>query len=1272
MPTAASASDIPGPYVGDYEGVAWNAQGFFRSRTAGYAAQRRFVQQLLSRRDFVMLSETHVTPGSRLGYKQIPGTQAWWSCGTAARAGVGIVVKQSFLDKFTLAEPEWMEPEAGRLATLRLHGASGNLDLVVCYLPTGVARSLHPGIASACPSTPHLCDVPPAILRAQREAMVRRIPPLLRPTEAMTVLGGDFNFVVSNEDRWNKSSGEFTGHHDSGEAAHWRRTVASSLLYELVQLEPTHEGPVSFGRLDRVYTNQPVVSQLDKRVFAVLLPWSDLSQHRPLAFGRTSRPLQALSTKAIPDEVVADERWPLQVAAEFHDLLDVAQDIENPLTRLRLLKAAMRSVSVRFMEERSAGSYSPASTSSLDVVMAALRRLERGGMLELPGLCARYPPLRQLLPDALLQHAPGRCLGILRSHALELARSAAVESLQRLHEDLPNLDATTLSQRRTQVLQQLKRVAPGRSASLPAVVDSDGHLLTDGPGMAAALRKHWSEVFAARRLDHDLRGAWFRTDASRQSGLRAAVRPLLGDASAWRLRRSDVRRAVDMSSKSSPGPDGVPYSAWRRLGPLAVDTLHAAAAELAAAEGSASLLSAFPLGSEGNTDFNQAIIVFIPKKVDREINGIRCCEPGDVRPLSIVNTDNRLMANAVRVRVEPLLASAISPAQRGFLPGRSMLHNVVELDCEMRAASLRHERAAAVFFDFAAAFPSLAHDFMMAALTFLGLPHSFVNFIRNLYLGNGCQISAAGELHKGFGIRAGIRQGCPLSPLLFALCGDLLLRRLLHDLPTHDLMRAYADDVGLAAADIFDSANIFAPLFTEYAAVSGLALNLSKTVFVPLSDDLIQQFRADLEQRWPGWGAAQVRGWADYLGFTLGPEAGTRTWTKAFAKYEKRAALWAQLGLGLHHTTVAYNVYIASLLGFLLQLEVLPASWASLEAATFRKLVPGPAHWIMPADLHELSRHHGMPHSFSNLSEVSLAARFRVAHREAARAGGLKVQDQVRRLTQLYQDTPHLYRSGRWRQWFLNSFVHNLQAAVLEFGHHGICIRSIEADLGAQAPRPHTRAQERRLSHGVQRAARAALSRTIRTSPEIRLRQKLDRWPLPLFPRIRAMRAATVLQRLRGLIPPRAVAAVLRTWFNGWCTRRRFQQASDCLFGCTMGADSLEHYIRCSKLHRHGESWLRLPLPSTLEDRGVHFLLLAPRFRLDDDTLIRRALLLTAAYRLHCSHRRGSPFTDDEVLRRALAQAVKEAAVGHTRAVRSLDSIWSSGSTAPASAIAST
>jgi hypothetical protein len=97
--------------------------------------------------------------------------------------------------------------------------------------------------------------------------------------------------------------------------------------------------------------------------------------------------------------------------------------------------------------------------------------------------------------------------------------------------------------------------------------------------------------------------------------------------------------------------------------------LYEAAGELSQEQGLESMLAAFPTDEQGNTPFNEAVAVFIPKKAGHVLNGVAFHRPAEARPLSIVNTDNRLMANAFRLRVEPLLAQAVSPMQRGLLAG---------------------------------------------------------------------------------------------------------------------------------------------------------------------------------------------------------------------------------------------------------------------------------------------------------------------------------------------------------------------------------------------------------------------------------------------------------------------------------------------------------------------------------------------------------------------------------------------------------------------------
>ncbi len=82
----------------------------------------------------------------------------------------------------------------------------------------------------------------------------------------------------------------------------------------------------------------------------------------------------------------------------------------------------------------------------------------------------------------------------------------------------------------------------------------------------------------------------------------------------------------------------------------------------------------------------------------------------------------------------------------------------------------------------------------------------------------------------GFAATAGVRQGCPLSPLLCSVVVDILLRRLCR-LYVSSTLRAFADDIGIVVSSYRMLSGLLS-LFDEFAKKSGLHLNLPKTVLI--------------------------------------------------------------------------------------------------------------------------------------------------------------------------------------------------------------------------------------------------------------------------------------------------------------------------------------------------------------------------------------------------------------------------------------------------------
>ena len=136
-----------------------------------------------------------------------------------------------------------------------------------------------------------------------------------------------------------------------------------------------------------------------------------------------------------------------------------------------------------------------------------------------------------------------------------------------------------------------------------------------------------------------------------------------------------------------------------------------------------------------------------------------------------------------------------------------------------------------LLYDFAKAFDSCDHEVIFALLAKVGVPVDIVRAIRVLFTDAHCQTTFPGVRPARINFFRGIKQGCPLSPLLFVLLMDVLMS-LLDSIGGLE-NRMFADDTASGAPSIplLTLARI-KKIFDFFGDGSGLRLNITKSTFL--------------------------------------------------------------------------------------------------------------------------------------------------------------------------------------------------------------------------------------------------------------------------------------------------------------------------------------------------------------------------------------------------------------------------------------------------------
>jgi hypothetical protein len=203
--------------------------------------------------------------------------------------------------------------------------------------------------------------------------------------------------------------------------------------------------------------------------------------------------------------------------------------------------------------------------------------------------------------------------------------------------------------------------------------------------------------------------------------------------------------------------------------------------------------------------WKQANIVLLYKKGDKS-------DISNWRPIAIMNTLYKVYTNILARRLTKTckFLNIISPEQKGFMPeSEGCLENIYLIDETIHKAKSNNENLALAWLDLANAFGSISHELINLILNKLKLPKKFCNIIADLYENAHCTILSSQGKTNPIKVESGVKQGDPLSPILFNICMELIIRTLLKYKSSHgfkgriemECVQAFADDLLVKASN---------------------------------------------------------------------------------------------------------------------------------------------------------------------------------------------------------------------------------------------------------------------------------------------------------------------------------------------------------------------------------------------------------------------------------------------------------------------------------------
>jgi hypothetical protein len=209
-----------------------------------------------------------------------------------------------------------------------------------------------------------------------------------------------------------------------------------------------------------------------------------------------------------------------------------------------------------------------------------------------------------------------------------------------------------------------------------------------------------------------------------------------------------------MDVNSAPGPDGLPVNFylvfWHNIKHLMLE-----------------MFNEFHRGGLDLSRINYGMISLIPKIKDA--NNMK-----QFRPICLLNVDYKWFTKVLTMRLTPYAGKIISETQTAFIPGRYILEGVVVLHEILHEIRVKKLKGIILKLDFEKAYDKVNWKFMLEVLRKKNFPGKWIEWTKQIVEGGKVGININGNPGSFFDTHKGLKQGDPLSPLLFNLVSDVL------------------------------------------------------------------------------------------------------------------------------------------------------------------------------------------------------------------------------------------------------------------------------------------------------------------------------------------------------------------------------------------------------------------------------------------------------------------------------------------------------------------